>query len=1057
MLNAKISAFDLVVMVVYLVAIVGWGLFHSKRKNAEDYFLGGRGMPWFVVGLSMFATVVSSSSLVGWSGDAYNTGILGLVLIGFVAAMTSVLCKIKRWGATVAIVFAVMTGGQPALAANVMNYGADGNDYFQFTTPSMAYNKASGFTTLIAFAMHVDADGTLQLGGGPVCSNGVYIGPTNWSTLVSTVKTSPTTVTRYEVCIGGWLDTSYDNIKSLITAQGIGPTSMLYKNFQALKNAVPGIDAINDDDEKTYDRTSSTKFANLLGGLGYKFTTAPYQNQTFWVNLNNAVTNCDYIYLQCYQGGAGNDPGQWNTAFGHGVKVIPGQESNTANPATWLSWYQETGSLGGFYYPDVVFKNTYWSALIYQANGAVPATPTGFTAVPGGRQVNLSWNTVPGAISYNVKRSTVSGGETNVASVSAKNNWRGSNQYTDAGLATNVTYYYEISGVNTNGEGVVSAEVSATPQLTSAFNFETPNIGSGNYQYNPSGGPWTFSGASPNGSGVIADGSAFGNPMSPETSQQAGFVQGYGSISQAIGGFVPGINYTITFSAAERGGNSQSWDVKIDGSVIGSYNPGSSATNYADYTASFTATTYTHTLQFVGTDLAGDDNTVFIDSIRIGPFLHSTNVTLLASDALSSSSFNSPGNWDSYAAPVAGNNYFISGFTFRTPADSTSRTFAGNSLSVDSGAVLLGKATGTSQVLTVSNLVLNGGMFQQATANSDSVIQTWAGNITVNASSIIGALGGTANGSGAFEILNIAATISGSAALQVSGPNINGGQNTGVVKLRASNPYNGTITVSNGNNGVIASAINRILQLNNLNALSNATLNLVATAANPVSFTSASNTAAFNIGGLSGSSSQTLADTTGNAVVLSVGANNASTTYGGALTGIGGLTKVGTGTLTLSGANTYTGNTTVTAGTLKLSQPVLATNSTISISNGALLQLDFTTTNLVTSLVLSGVSQSRGVYSRNTSPAYITGSGSLMVGSPVATNPTNIVVNVSSGNLVVSWPADHIGWHLQTQTNTLAKGLGTNWVDVPGTSTINGFTNSMNPGNSAVFYRLIYP
>ena len=48
MFNAKISALDVVVMVVYLVAIVGWGLFHSKRKNAEDYFLGGRGMPWFV-------------------------------------------------------------------------------------------------------------------------------------------------------------------------------------------------------------------------------------------------------------------------------------------------------------------------------------------------------------------------------------------------------------------------------------------------------------------------------------------------------------------------------------------------------------------------------------------------------------------------------------------------------------------------------------------------------------------------------------------------------------------------------------------------------------------------------------------------------------------------------------------------------------------------------------------------------------------------------------------------------------------------------------------------
>ena len=43
----------------------------------------------------------------------------------------------------------------------------------------------------------------------------------------------------------------------------------------------------------------------------------------------------------------------------------------------------------------------------------------------------------------------------------------------------------------------------------------------------------------------------------------------------------------------------------------------------------------------------------------------------------------------------------------------------------------------------------------------------------------------------------------------------------------------GTITVSNGNSGVIASSVNRILQLNNLNALSNATLNLVASQASP--------------------------------------------------------------------------------------------------------------------------------------------------------------------------------------------------------------------------------
>lgn len=71
----NLSATDLIVIAVYVVAIIAWGLYHSGRKSAEDYFLGGRGMTWPLIGLSMLAMCVSSSSLVGWSGDAYHTGI----------------------------------------------------------------------------------------------------------------------------------------------------------------------------------------------------------------------------------------------------------------------------------------------------------------------------------------------------------------------------------------------------------------------------------------------------------------------------------------------------------------------------------------------------------------------------------------------------------------------------------------------------------------------------------------------------------------------------------------------------------------------------------------------------------------------------------------------------------------------------------------------------------------------------------------------------------------------------------------------------------------------
>jgi len=113
-----------------------------------------------------------------------------------------------------------------------------------------------------------------------------------------------------------------------------------------------------------------------------------------------------------------------------------------------------------------------------------------------------------------------------------------------------------------------------------------------------------------------------------------------------------------------------------------------------------------------------------------------------------------------------------------------------------------------------------------------------------------------------------------------------------------------------------------------------------------------------------------------------------STTVTNAVIGTGSLIKRGTGTLTLTATNTYTGNTTVAGGILALQIPSLVTNSIITVTNGGVLQLDFALaeTNQVTSLVLNGVSQPGGVYSSNTSPAYLAGAGSLLVVPLISTN-----------------------------------------------------------------------
>jgi hypothetical protein len=75
----------------------------------------------------------------------------------------------------------------------------------------------------------------------------------------------------------------------------------------------------------------------------------------------------------------------------------------------------------------------------------------------------------------------------------------------------------------------------------------------------------------------------------------------------------------------------------------------------------------------------------------------------------------------------------------------------------------------------------------------------------------------------------------------------------------------------------------------------------------------------------------------------------------------------------------------------------------------------------------------------------------------VNTNPTSIVSSISGNQLTLTWPSDHTGWQLQVQTNSLSEGLGTNWVDVSGSTATDQVTIPMNPTNGCVFYRLVYP
>jgi hypothetical protein len=75
----------------------------------------------------------------------------------------------------------------------------------------------------------------------------------------------------------------------------------------------------------------------------------------------------------------------------------------------------------------------------------------------------------------------------------------------------------------------------------------------------------------------------------------------------------------------------------------------------------------------------------------------------------------------------------------------------------------------------------------------------------------------------------------------------------------------------------------------------------------------------------------------------------------------------------------------------------------------------------------------------------------------VNTTPTNLTFQLTGNTLALSWPADHIGWRLLAQTNTVGVGIGTNWFAVPGSALTNWVAMPIDPANGSVFYRLVYP
>jgi hypothetical protein len=146
------------------------------------------------------------------------------------------------------------------------------------------------------------------------------------------------------------------------------------------------------------------------------------------------------------------------------------------------------------------------------------------------------------------------------------------------------------------------------------------------------------------------------------------------------------------------------------------------------------------------------------------PALRAADVSLTAGDAIGTSSFNSAGNWSDGFAPSAGNNYFNATYLLRTPTDTGDHTFAGDSLTITGSGLATGvnnealmwKGSGTTAVITVNNLTVDGGQLRHGQGTADTF--ALAGNLTIG---VNGANMATQGG------MNVSSAISGSSTIRI--------------------------------------------------------------------------------------------------------------------------------------------------------------------------------------------------------------------------------------------------------------------------------------------------
>ena len=302
------------------------------------------------------------------------------------------------------LLIAVAFSGEAA-SAQVGFTGIFGGGPFYKNAASITEIENSGFTEAIVWSVEVNSVGDLNFNGEfPLTSGGVYVGNQSYPNFASDMATlKQGTVKRVTFSIGSSNFGDWQDITALVNSQGTGSSSILYKDFQALKAAIPALDAIDFDDENSFNSPTTIAFGVMLGQLGYHVAPDAFDNNTYWTNVVSQINSqlpgtVDGVHLQAYAGGSGNNPCVgWN--FGT-VPVWPGLWDLNDTPSQVQSimtgWHSQCGITGGFMW---LYDDFVGNGLAAQYANAIntAVSSSGFT-LSGPKNVFLNQSSMANAL-----------------------------------------------------------------------------------------------------------------------------------------------------------------------------------------------------------------------------------------------------------------------------------------------------------------------------------------------------------------------------------------------------------------------------------------------------------------------------------------------------------------------------------------------------------------------------------------------------------------------------------------------------------------------------------